>query len=135
MLRSIFAVLTGYLTMVVIVALATFLLQAAFPAWFLAGTPPPTPYLALNIAFSFFAAFIGGWTAARIATRRQFAHAISLAAATFLLAVVSTLYASQGQPRWYQILLAVLMPLTVLAGGWIRARAVEAREEATRTLP
>ena len=126
MLRSIFAVLTGYVTMVVIVGLATFLLQVVKPAWFLVGTPPPPAYLALNVAYSFFAAFAGGWTAARIATRKNLQHAIALAALTLVLAIVSAALAGEGQPRWYQALLAILMPATVFAGGWIRASAAEA---------
>ncbi len=128
MLRSILAVVTGYVMMMVIVGLATFVLQAIFPAWFLAGTPPPPAYLALSIAYSLVAAFLGGWLAGRIARRKELQHAVGMAVLALAMSLIPALfYGVQTEPRWLQALPSAAMPLTAIAGGWVRARASQAR--------
>lgn len=128
MIRSIFAVLAGYAVMMVTVGLATYLLQAIEPSWFLAGTPPPPPYLALSVAYSFVAAFCAGWLTGRIGQRKPLLHATAMALLAFLMSIVpAVFYGVQTEPRWLQAVPSILMPATVIAGGWLRARALEAQ--------
>lgn len=127
MLRSVFAVITGYLTMMITVGLATFLVQAARPAWFQTGTVPPPQYLALSTVYSFVAAFCAGQLTGRIAQTKPLQHAIAMALLAFLLSVLPALvYGVRIEPRWFQVVPSVLMPAAAIAGGWLRAKAVEA---------
>jgi hypothetical protein len=126
-LRSVFAVVTGYLVMMVTVGLATFVLQAIEPAWFRLGTPPPPQYLALSAAYSAIAAFCAGWLTGRFGQVKPLQHAIAMALLAFLLSIVPALmFGVRTEPRWFQVVPSVLMPATVIAGGWLRARALEA---------
>lgn len=129
MLRSVFAVVSGYLAMAVIVRLATFVLYGLRPAWF-AGKPQAV-FLVLSIGYTAVAAFAAGWLTARLAMQKHFLHAVVLAVLTFALEIVATVLAGEGQPRWYQALLIILTPAAVIAGGRLRQSAVEARQSAS----
>lgn len=127
MARSVFAVLTGYITMMVTVGLATFVVQAAEPAWFKPGAPPATPYLALSVAYSVVAAFCGGWLTGRIAGTKPLQHAIAMAVLGCVLSTLPALvFGVRTEPRWLQAVPSVLMPAVAIAGGWLRAKALNA---------
>jgi hypothetical protein len=61
--RSVLAVLGGYMVMIVVVVVFTALSERLHPQWF--RSPDPTgPYLVANILASFAAALLGGFAAA-----------------------------------------------------------------------
>ncbi len=118
------AVVVGYITMMVTVGLAGFVVQGIEPAWFRPGTPPPPPYLALSIGYSLIAAFLAGWFTGRIAQTKPLQHAIAMAVLAFTLSIVPAVMLDvKTDPRWFQVVPSVLMPATVIAGGWLRAQA------------
>ena len=122
MLRSAMAIVGGYLTMVLVVGLCTYGLMLVTPSWFPGAGTPPGPYLAVNIAYSAIAALAGGYVAAWIAPRRPVKHALLLAAFALVMAIASAVLQGERQPRWYQVLLAVCMPMVIVLGGWARAQ-------------
>jgi peptidoglycan/LPS O-acetylase OafA/YrhL len=122
-LRSAIAIIGGYLAMVVVVGLCTYFLMLLTPSWFPGAAPPAGPYLAVNIAYSVVAALVGGYVAAWIAPRRPVKHAVLLAAFALVMSVVSAVLQGDRQPRWYQVLLAVCMPMVIVLGGWARAHS------------
>jgi hypothetical protein len=122
MLRSIGAVVAGFVTMAVLVMGGTF-------AWVAAKVPggmaamrqnpdaaamqPSTAYLAFNLVLSLVAAFAGGWVTTRIAQRSATAHLAALAAVVVVMGIVSSLGpGSSRQPGWYKF----VIPLVGLAG-------------------
>lgn len=95
------------------------------------SAPPTNPYLALNITYSFAAAVVAGWVAARLAPRRPLTHALAVAMCMILLSMGGSgaeAGATPGVPGWYGTVLLVLMPVGALAGGWLRVRGVTAAE-------
>ncbi len=65
-------------------------------------------------------AVLGGDVAAWIAPRWPIRHALALAGFVFVMSILSARTLGGRQPRWYQVLLAVLMPLAVIFGGYMR---------------
>ena len=123
MLRSAMAIVGGYLVMVMVVGLCTYALMLLTPSWFPGTAPPPGPYLAVNIAYSVVAALAGGYVAAWIAPRRPVKHALLLAVFALVMAIASAVLQGDRQPRWYQVVLAVCMPMVIALGGWARAHS------------
>jgi peptidoglycan/LPS O-acetylase OafA/YrhL len=77
----------------------------------------------VNIAYSVIAALVGGYVAAWIAPRRPVKHAVLLAVFALVMSIVSAVLQGDRQPRWYQVLLAVCMPMVIVLGGWARAHS------------
>ncbi|MDB4877709.1 MAG: hypothetical protein JWM41_4155 [Gemmatimonadetes bacterium] len=115
MLRSILAVIGGFVAMSILVMAGTFALMAALMPGGLqtmrgmrdAGAasvamPTPTPrYFVLNIALSFVAALLGGWVTARIASHAPMAHLLALCALIAIMGVASAFTpGSAQQPVW-----------------------------------
>ena len=123
MLRSVLAIAGGYLVMVAVVGLCTFGLMLLTPSWFPGAGTPAGPYLAVNIVYSVIAALTGGYVAARIAPQRPVKHAVLLAVFALVTSIVSAVLQGDRLPRWYQVLLAVCMPMVIVLGGWARARS------------
>ena len=122
MLRSVAAVIAGYVVMMVIVMAGTMALMAAFvPGGMQAmrnretieSLPPSTRYLASNIVLSLMAAIAGGWATAKVATASPTGPLIALASVMIAMGIISALApGAKRQPGWYK----VLIPL-VGAGG------------------
>lgn len=127
-LKSVLAVFSGFLTMVILVMLFTGALRMLAPSWFPVDGAPTGPYLIANVLYSFLAAVAGGYVAARIASRLPVHHAIALASLVLCMSILSAVYYAARQPRWYQVLLAVMMPPTVVLGGYVRAAAMVRRK-------
>lgn len=122
--KSVGAVLVGLLSGAALVMVLTF----AATYLFFGGdvnAPPTPPYLAFNIAYSFGAAVLAGWVAARLAPSRPGTHAMLVALVMFGVSMGgggATAEASPGVPGWYGTVLLVFMPLGALLGGWIQVR-------------
>jgi hypothetical protein len=121
-LRSVLAVLGGFLTMAIGVMLFTGVFKMLALSWFAVEGVPTAPYLAVNVAYSFVAALAGGYVAAWIAVRLPVQHALALGGFVVVMSTVSAMHHDNRQPRLYQVTLAVLMPFAVLLGGYVRSR-------------
>ncbi len=123
MLRTILAVLAGYIVIVAIVLGATYVLQTIKPEWYLIGAPLASGYLAANIAYSLVAAFLGGFITARIGAHAPRKHAYALAAVSVAMTVLAAMTGEQEQPGWFQALRAVVMVAAIVAAGRMRRQA------------
>jgi hypothetical protein len=136
MLRSIAAIVGGFVAMAVAVIAGTAAATAAFvPGGLTAmtsGAPAPGPlppyYLIANIAVSILAAMTGGWVAVRIAGRAPVGHTIALAALVGAMGVATSVTTAEGaQPLWYRVIIPVLGVAGVLIGGMHRPVASSRR--------
>jgi hypothetical protein len=118
--RAFLALLAGFATMAVLVGVVTAVLVKRFPKWVGAqGHPRPT-YVLVNLAWSFLASMAGGCVTAWVSSNDPLRQTLVLAIIVLLLSGLSALQLRGRQPIWYQLLLIVLSPLGVLAGGLIR---------------
>jgi hypothetical protein len=143
MLRSILAVIAGFLVTAIIVMATTALAAMAFGLPMLstseatAGAPTVTPstgYLITNLVCSALAAIVGGWTAATIGRRHPMGHAGGLAVLLAVGGAVGVAWPQPGQPTWYPTSLLVIGPLGALFGGFLR-QLRDARMQGTRVGP
>lgn len=112
-LRSILAIIVGYLTMVAIVLMSTL----TFVRLFHIQSGHPTPgFMIANTIFSALAAFTGGWLAAYIAAYKPVQHGAALAIILLAFSMLMLIHPAPGQPILYQALIAIMMPLTAIAG-------------------
>lgn len=87
--------------------------------------------VAAILVVSTLAAIMGGWITARLAGRAEMLHAAALAAVMAVMTLRVVLGdRPEGQPEWYAPTVGALGVAGMLAGGWLRASAAEAMEEA-----
>jgi len=129
MLRSVGAVVAGFVTMMVVVMIGTLAATAAFvPGGVRASMsatagPLPASYLAANLLVSFLGAATGGAMAARLAPTSPWMHVAGLAALLLVLAVPSALRGSSpGQPGWYPWVIGLIGMGGVVVGAAIAGR-------------
>ena len=122
MIRSFLVVLGSYvLVMIVVLATTLLAIRLFLPSDVIMPSFRETPaYLSANLLFSVIAALLGGWAAARMAHQQPLAHALALAGLMFGVAMFSLLQGVIDQPAWYGLVLALVMPLVALLGGWLR---------------
>jgi hypothetical protein len=131
-LRSIGAVLTGYILTGLLTFITVATLGALFPASYL---PENVEWVVLNVAYGCLFAAAGGYVTAWLAPTHPTRHALALGLIMAVLAAITGLavaaappspeYASQ--PGWYYPALAVTVLPSVWAGAWFRTRAAPAR--------
>ncbi len=127
MLRSILAVIAGFMVMVMFVGFGVTIAAGFMIGPVQVGTivQPPLAYLIVNLVLSLVAAIIGGWVAGTIAGREPLLHAGVLSALVLAMSVVS-FFAMRGlpeaaaQPKWYQLVATILGVGGVLLGGVMR---------------
>lgn len=123
MIRSVFAIIGGYITFAVGMGLTTALVTRMFPA-LLANGQPTHNLIALNLGYAAVLAALAGFVAGLAAGREPLKHGI-------ILATVFTLYlllfvgaptppGEPAFPAWYKIGLLVVVPPFVALGGLIR---------------
>jgi hypothetical protein len=118
-LRSFFAVVVGYMVMMITVIVLTLIFVKTMGL----KTGHPTPgYLFINVVYTFLAAAIGGYVTARIAEFKPIQAAFVLAGLMLAMGVVSYRHYSGLQPTWYQIMMQIAPPLCALAGAAVYAR-------------
>ena len=131
MVRSILAVIGGYVAMVIGVGTLIALLMVIF----MGGLPddPSQPYdgpvivLVLEVFLGGFIAVGGGWVCGLIAQRREFRHGLVLAGLIVVLGAVSAI----GEAGLKPMLSLVFVPLTAAFGVLVGARLRQnARERA-----
>lgn len=123
-LHAFLALAAGFLTMAVLIAIATFLLRKLTPDWVEKTGVPRPAYVFVNLGYSFLAAAAGGYITAWIAEQNPLIHALALAIAVLLLAALSALQQRGKQPAWYLLALVALTPIGALVGGLIRLRVL-----------
>lgn len=122
--RSLFAIVAGLATAVVLVILVTWLASLLFVPGFPEDlmASPTRPYLVANVVGSFLAAVAGGYVAGTAAATAPLAHASALGALMLAMTVASGAEPAPGQPLWYPMTIAVLALAGCAAGGWLRKR-------------
>ncbi len=123
-LRAFGALLAGFLTMAVLVGVATAVLLKRAPRW--AGTKdkPRASYIWFNLGYSLVAAMAGGCVTAWLAMENPLVHALALALTVLLMAALSAMQQRGQQPVWYQLLLVATTPVGVVAGALLRLRVI-----------
>jgi hypothetical protein len=142
MLRSIGAVLLGYVTfMVLITAFAVvfaFALKGKLPDPDAPMEPITTKISIAYVVVGFVFGIAAGYVTAWVARRREALHALALAVFTCAIGVlyfISRLHAQDRvEPLWYLIANLVLPLACVPLGGLLRARHVRARGLAPETV-
>jgi len=116
------ALIAGFLTMVILVGIATALL-VKFASGFVGpqGRPHHT-YIAFNLVYSFLAAAVGGYITTWIANQNPLSHALVLALVVLLLSALSAIQQRGRQPIAYQLTLLALTPVGVILGAVLRLK-------------
>jgi hypothetical protein len=120
--RAFLALVAGFLTMALLVGIATALLVKLAPDFVgKPGHPRPT-YVAFNLVYSFIAAAAGGYITAWIADQNPLIHALVLALVVLLLSALSAIQQRGKQPIAYQLTLVALSSVGVLLGALLRLK-------------
>ena len=114
MLRSVVAVVSGYLAFLVL----------TYSLWMVFGqdleTPPTEGFLVLSLAFETPFAVAAGYLTAWIARRRGAAHAAVLAGAMALHGAAGLVASSQAYPVWVDLVTLFILAPCCYVGGRIR---------------
>ncbi|MBC8327766.1 MAG: hypothetical protein ISR76_04155 [Planctomycetes bacterium] len=119
MLRSVLAVLAGFLVTGVVTTAMSPGLPIAFLRFSASGDAAPVTdggELALLLAAHGAGVLLGGFTAAALGGRRPLWHALGFAV-VLLLAMLAGLPEAEARPAWWLAISFALAPLAALAGG------------------
>jgi hypothetical protein len=120
-LHAFLALLAGFATIALLLAVFTALLKTLTPSWSSETLPS---YMFVNLGSSFLAAAAGGYVTAWIAQHNPLVHVLALAITVLALAALSALQQRGQQPISYILALVALTPIGVLAGGLVRLRVL-----------
>ena len=128
MLRTILAVFAGYVTMAVLVVIATTMaakrMLGATDSNSAAGLRPTPAYLAVNLTYSFLFAVAGGFVTSALAPSAHRPAIHGLLAFVALMSVISIFQTKNSpQPKWYGPVLLVLALAGVILGGYFQSSA------------
>jgi hypothetical protein len=128
MIRSILAVLAGFLFIGAVGFILNVALLAVFPDAFDAqGRVQRTSLLPLILGYVAVVMVLGAYLTARLAAHRPLEHALVLGAFGLLFNLAGTLAQWDRAPAWYHLTaLALVLPLAWL-GGRLRVRQLELR--------
>lgn len=131
MMRSIGAVLAGYVVTAVLV-IAMFYVLGVFNPELVAGARPPLAknagWLTLLFVLGMIFAALGGYVTAALAARAPGKHAAALAVFMLAMSVVSAVMAyMQVQPFWFELANGAAGSVAALGGGALRVRRVPVR--------
>jgi hypothetical protein len=131
MARAFLSLLAGFAVMVAIMLVVTALLKRFAPEWVEPEQKPRPGYVFVNLGCPFLAAACGGYITAWAAAVNVLPDLLGLAIVVLVLGAISVMQArvSEGQARgshpiWYRLMLVVISPLGVIAGGLVRLRVV-----------
>jgi hypothetical protein len=125
LLRSVLAILAGYVTMVLGVtstlAILFFVARDALPA-----TPGPFRgpgwVLWLELGCGLAAAVLGGYVCALVARRRELLHAVVLGGFALLLGLIGSGAEAGLKPQWSSIAIAIVGAIGPVLGARLRLR-------------
>ncbi len=121
-LRAFLALLAGFVSMTLLVGVATAALTKLAPEWVGAPGNPRAGYVVVNLCYSLAAAAAGGYVTVWAAQGNPLFHTLALAIIVLLLGALSALQQRGKQPIWYQLLLVAITPVGVLLGGMLRLK-------------
>ena len=116
--RSILAVIAGYVVLSVLAIATTLALRAVLPE--ITAQPPPFNYALLILAYVTVFAVIAGYVTAVVARRAEVYHALALAVLLLLFGVLSVDSASGRGKLWFPVANGVLQFIAAIAGGCLR---------------
>ena len=126
MLRSLLALMLGYVVMLVSQLGGDTILTAVAPDLMpQPGEPADPAYFGYRLGAGFFFIGLGGYTTAVLAGRSEMKHALGLAALSVAASILEVQYYPETQPLWYSIALMFLSIPSALAGGYYRVRQLE----------
>jgi hypothetical protein len=127
MLRSVLAVVVGFVVTLVASVGTDGVLMLLLPHSIIEAQPPPAGLLVGIAFYCFVYAILGAYVTAVIARRAEVRHALVLGGVALAIGIVMTLPVFLGKssepqmPAWYVVLtLAQVLPATAL-GGYLRA--------------
>jgi len=115
MLRSIGAVVAGYLVIAIAIMVLFFI---AFPD---RNVVPSQGFMLFSLVYGFIFGVLGGYVCGLIAGQSEVKHAAAIAVIGIILSLVSMAFAAAKEPMWYQLANMVVLTAAVLIGGWLRA--------------
>jgi len=128
MLRSVLAIIVGFVVIFCLVGPTDLLMHSLFPGRFAAnGAVSDTTVLALTEIYVFIYAVFGCYLCARIARRRPMLHALILGAMGLVLNVVASSMMWSLYPAWYHIVAILVAMPAAWVGGRIAERQMSAR--------
>jgi hypothetical protein len=123
-LHSFLAIGGGFLTVALLIAIATLAEKGLAPR---AASEPAEPrrlHLWMNLVISAVSAAAGGYVTTFLARENPLVHTLALALVVLLLSALSALQLKGKQPVAYQLSLTALTPLAVLGGGLLRLKQI-----------
>jgi hypothetical protein len=118
--HSFLAILAGFITILGLTGIATALLRRFAPSIVDVDAKPDRFAMSVNIGLSLIFSILGGYVTARYSEGNPQTHAFMLAIAVLLLSAISAVQMKNKQPIYYLLILTVIPPLAVLAGGILR---------------
>jgi hypothetical protein len=136
MLRSIGAVLGGFLVFTTLALGASAALEAAVPGAIGAGgRMESTPLLLIVLAYVFVFIVMGAYVTARSVRARPMLHAICAGGLMLAINIVSAAAMWDAAPAWYHAVLLVLVLPAAWYGGRLREREIASHGGYGRTIP
>jgi hypothetical protein len=135
LLKSLGALIAGYLVSALLIGVTIALLGGLFPESY---RPENTAWVVFNVLYGCVYAVAGGYVTAWLAPSRPVTHAIVLGGLMAALAVLTAVMAAgtppaageARQPGWYYPALAVVVLPSIVLGAWIRVRTSGAVKQA-----
>jgi hypothetical protein len=121
-LRSIWAVVAGYLVLVVGIGLVDFLVSLISPEHYADGPDPAAKWLIVELVIGTVLVMAGGYVTVSIARRSYRRHALALGILTSGLALFSLAFYHGRQPAWFQLVMAVVAIPAALIGATPKTR-------------
>ena len=122
-LHSVWAVVAGFLVIVVFSLLADTVMQAmhVFPTF--GGPPMPDPLFAIALGYRVLIGIVGCWFTTRLAPDHRMRHALALGALGVLVSTAGGIVMWKAGPPWYSLaVIGISMP-----SAWLGARLAGAR--------
>src|SRR5262245_59811667 len=121
-LRSIFAVLVGYLIFAV----------SGFALFKFSGHDPHSSdslgFMILSIVYGVFFAALAGFVAAAIGGKFEIEHSLAVAALIAAVGAAALLISSTGSSVWTQLAALLVMAPAAMGGGFLRSRMLHRTE-------
>jgi hypothetical protein len=125
--HSFLAIFAGFITIVGLMGIATYLLKR-IAADLTSDDAPPDPFImAVNVGIGLICSLLGGYVTARYAQNNPLVHSLMLALAVLLLSAFSAVQMKGKQPIYYLLVLTTIPPLAVLCGGLLRLHQIGLR--------
>jgi hypothetical protein len=115
-MRSVLAVVVGYVVLATLVAAKFAFLQRFVPTAF-----SDPGWLALVVLTDGLSAMLGGYVLAVLVRTRQVAHALALVAILVPLGIANALMNAGQEPIWFQLATLAAMLSALPIGAWLRA--------------